>query len=103
MTANIKFVNNLVNNLDMFDGAGYDAMGTYAQIFLNAAASDDKDALNSVVASHAEDLSNMYESVTWIREDAREKAWKYIELVSAWPTAGSAQNRIEAKIAKLMG
>lgn len=83
MSANIKFLNAMVSNLSIFDGAGYDCQGEFAQAFLSAACGSDAD-IEKAVAEYSKVVTEMAENLNWISAKAEECAVRYASLIAKW-------------------
>lgn len=95
--SNVKFANALVQNLSIFDGAGYDRMGSYAGRFLSVLAEDGD--LTPLVAEYADDIRNLINSLDWLRPEAFMRANHLAKLTTKW---AEGINR-EATEAELLG
>ena len=83
MSANIKFLNAMVSNLSIFDGAGYNRQGEFAQAFLAAACGSAAD-VEKAVAEYSEVVTELAENLNWISEKAKDRALAYAGLVATW-------------------
>ena len=78
----VKFANALVQNLSIFDGAGYDRMGDYAQRFLSVLAEEAD--MTPLVAEYQEDIRELIERLDWILPEPFEKAMTLATLTANW-------------------
>lgn len=91
----VKFANALVQNLSIFDSAGYDLMGLYAQQFLSVLAEDGD--LTPVVAEYDVEIRRIINRVEWIRPQAFMKANHLATLTTRW-VGGINRESVEAEL-----
>ena len=93
--SNVKFANALVQNLSIFDGAGFDRMGSYAQQFLSVLAEDGD--LTPVVAEYDIDIRAIINNVEWLNPKVFMKANHLATLTTRW-VGGINREAAEAEI-----
>lgn len=92
----VKLANALVQNLSIFDGAGYDRMGSYAERFLTILAEDGD--LTPLVAEYQEDIRNLIERLDWLSHEPFEKATTLATLTADWVRGIDREAQTEALI-----
>lgn len=95
--SSVKFANALVQNLSIFDSAGFDLMGSYAERFLSVLAEDGD--LTPLVADYNSEIRGIINNVEWIRPESFMKANHLAALATRWV---DGVNR-EATEAELIG
>jgi hypothetical protein len=78
----VKLANALVQNLSVFDSAGYERMGSYAERFLSVLAEDGD--LTPVVAEYQADVRGLIERLDWISHEPFLKATTLATLTAQW-------------------
>ena len=94
--SSLKFANALVQNLSIFDGAGYDRMGSYAERFLSVLA-DDGD-LTPLVTAYSRDIRGLVDSLNWLLPEAFERANRLVTLTDRWADGIDRETTAEALI-----
>jgi hypothetical protein len=93
--SNVKFANALVQNLSIFDGAGYDRMGSYADRFLSVLAEDGD--LTPLVSEYTDDIRTLTNSLNWLRPEAATRANRLVDLTAKW-VVGINREATEAEL-----
>lgn len=94
--SSVKLANALVQNLSIFDSAGFDLMGSYAERFLLVLAEDGD--LAPLVGEYQEDVRGLLERLDWIRPEPFEKATTLATLTANWVRGIDREAQTEALI-----